>query len=134
MSKRYTVDKLQSAVSSIKQKSYAIDKTQLVNNHLKTVICQPLPSCEPSISSVSPTCGIYIGVNSLVAEDLIPQCLSNIFPAVYVKPYVRRPKLVLHSRMRTCDDFYRKLPENATKDNKMQELKEGCMKERLEKK
>ncbi|KAL3885024.1 hypothetical protein ACJMK2_025214 [Sinanodonta woodiana] len=125
----------------------AIDKTQLVNSQLKTVICQPLPSCEPSTSakpssdeeiqsamSVCPTCCSFIGVNSLVAEDIIPQYLSNIFPAVSVKPYVRKPKLVLHSRVLTCDDFYRMLEEKTTVENKTQELKEGRMKERFEKK
>ncbi|KAL3881919.1 hypothetical protein ACJMK2_028305 [Sinanodonta woodiana] len=86
---RYRVEELQSAVSSLKQKKVkeafsktgihpwnpdAIDKTKLVNSHLKTVICQPLPSCEPST----------------------------------------RPKLVMHSRVLTCDNLYRKLEEKAT--------------------
>ncbi|KAL3856820.1 hypothetical protein ACJMK2_011535 [Sinanodonta woodiana] len=129
MPKRYRVEDLQSAVSSVKQKRLTItqastefqvprktvedhvkgkakeafrktgihprnpdtiDKTRLVNSHLKTVICQPLPSSVP------------------------------------VKPFVRRPKLVLHPGVLTCDDLYRKFEEKATENKKKQELKEGC--------
>ncbi|KAL3873784.1 hypothetical protein ACJMK2_036869 [Sinanodonta woodiana] len=79
------------------------DKTQLVNNHLKMVICQSISACEPATyakpssddelhasKSVCPTSSGYPGVN-LLSKTGVP---------------VKRL---------TCYEFYRKLKEEDKK-------------------
>ncbi|KAK3578598.1 hypothetical protein CHS0354_002169 [Potamilus streckersoni] len=105
MSKRYRTAHRQYAVSSVKAHYFTASREFKVPR--KTVDDQSVPLRIPLAKSSDDEEQRHCNQ----AECLIPQRLSNILPAVPVKPQFRRAKLVLHSRELTCDDFYRNLEE-----------------------